>query len=254
MGAMDYGSVAQWYDFYATVDVDFPFYLQEIDAGGDRVLELACGTGRVSVPLLEAGINLTCVDMAVEMLDVLRRKLAVADLQADVVCQDVRELDLGQQFDVVIMPFTSFMELADRADQLKALRAIRRHLSPRGRFLCALHNPARRLAAVDGLLHLAGRAQMDGGQTMLLWSLENHDAASHTVSGLQTWEIFDETGRMVTKYMLDIRFSIPGRQDFQSIIAEAGGLQAAALYGDFDHSPYDEASSAFMIWDLRRSR
>lgn len=187
MGAMDYGSVAQWYDFYATVDVDIPFYRQEIDAGGDRVLELACGTGRVSVPLLEAGINLTCVDMSVEMLDVLRRKLAAADLHAEIACQDVRELDLGQQFDVVIMPFTSFMELADRADQLKALRAIRRHLSPRGRFLCALHNPARRLAAVDGLLHLAGRAQMDGGETMLLWSLENHDAASHTVSGLQTW-------------------------------------------------------------------
>src|SRR5690606_17210139 len=162
MGAMDYGSVGRWYDADATGGGDFPSCLQGIDAGGDRVLELACGTGRVSVPLLEAGINLTCVDMAVEMLDVLRRKLAVADLQADVVCQDVRELDLGQQFDVVIMPFTSFMELADRADQLKALRAIRRHLSPRGRFLCALHNPARRLAAVDGLLHLAGRAQMDG--------------------------------------------------------------------------------------------
>lgn len=253
MGAIDYGSVAQWYDFYATVDVDIPFYLREIDARQDRVLELACGTGRVSIPLLKAGINLTCVDMSVEMLDVLRRKLASEDLHADIVCQDVRELDLGQRFDVVLMPFTSFMELADRADQVRALRAIRRHLSERGRFLCALHNPAKRLAAVDGLLHLAGRARMDGGETMLLWSLENYDAASHTVSGLQTWEIFDKAGRMITKYMLDIRFSLPERQDFESLIADAGGYHAAGLYGDFDHSAYDESSSPFMIWDLRRS-
>jgi len=77
---------ADLYDSYVRVTQDIPFFLyaaRQIDGG---VLELMCGTGRVSLPLVEAGVRLTCVDYSADMLAVLRRKLAAHHLRAELVC------------------------------------------------------------------------------------------------------------------------------------------------------------------------
>jgi ubiquinone/menaquinone biosynthesis C-methylase UbiE len=73
--------VAGLYDTYVTTTFDLPFFLREATATGGNVLELMCGTGRVSVPLAEAGVHLTCVDGSAEMLARLREKLAAKGLR-----------------------------------------------------------------------------------------------------------------------------------------------------------------------------
>ena len=64
----DYDRVADIYDVYVASDLDIGFYLEEAGKVRGKVLELMCGTGRVSVRLLEAGVDLTCVDASEEML------------------------------------------------------------------------------------------------------------------------------------------------------------------------------------------
>ena len=65
---IDYDRVADVYDLYVTSDLDIGFYLEEATKTRGKVLELMCGTGRVSIPLLEAGVDLTCVDASAGML------------------------------------------------------------------------------------------------------------------------------------------------------------------------------------------
>jgi len=65
---IDYDRVADVYDLYVTSDLDVGFYIQEAGKVRGKVLELMCGTGRVSIPLLEAGVDLTCVDASAGML------------------------------------------------------------------------------------------------------------------------------------------------------------------------------------------
>lgn len=60
--------VASLYDAYVTATFDLPFWLQHATAAKGAVLELMCGTGRISVPLAEAGVSLTCVDASAGML------------------------------------------------------------------------------------------------------------------------------------------------------------------------------------------
>jgi SAM-dependent methyltransferase len=83
MPAMDYSKVAELYDLYARTDADVGFFLQET-RGCRSVLELTCGTGRLSLPLIQAGVPLTCLDNSPEMLAVLRRKLLAKGLSAPV--------------------------------------------------------------------------------------------------------------------------------------------------------------------------
>ena len=76
---MDYSQVAHWYDIYVNTELDVPFFVNEAQKS-DRVLKLTPGTGRLSIPLLEAGVSLTCVDNSPEMLAILRQKLAAKEL------------------------------------------------------------------------------------------------------------------------------------------------------------------------------
>ena len=71
---IDYDSVAEIYDLYVTADYDIPFFLSETAKVEGPVLELTAGTGRLSLPLVQAGVRLTCVDNSQGMLDVLSRK------------------------------------------------------------------------------------------------------------------------------------------------------------------------------------
>src|SRR3712207_670734 len=87
---IDYDLVADVYDIYVTPDFDVGFYVAEAGRAGGRVLELMSGTGRVSIPLAESGVDLTCVDASEEMLARLERKLRARNLRARVILADIR--------------------------------------------------------------------------------------------------------------------------------------------------------------------
>jgi SAM-dependent methyltransferase len=114
------------------------------EAGGP-VLELACGTGRITLPLAKAGLHVTGVDRSEAMLTIARRKLAAlpASVQErlNFVNQDMSALDLGGRFGFVFVPFRSFQALLTIDLQRKSLEAIRRHLEPTGRLALHLFDP-----------------------------------------------------------------------------------------------------------------
>jgi SAM-dependent methyltransferase len=206
--------VADLYDDYVTATADIPFFLEEAGKVSGPVLELMAGTGRISLPLAESGVDLTCVDLSGPMLARLLDKLAAKGLHATVCEMDVARLDLPERsFPLILLPFQSFAELLDPEDQRSALERITAHLADGGRFICTLHNP--------GVRRRAG----------------------------QIYEVYDGDGRMEEKRWLDVRFRLVELSEFQSM-AEAAGFRVAALYGDYDRTPYDEEQSPFMIWVL----
>lgn len=250
--AMDYSLFADLYDAYVRSDLDVPFFLQEARQVRGGVLELMSGTGRVSLPLLEAGVNLTCVDASPDMLQYLREKVLQRGLEARVEQMDVRELQLGGQFDLIFIPFHAFAELHSREDQQRTLEKIHLHLSEEGTFICTLHNPAVRLNRVDGLLRLWANVPLDDlGGKLLVWGLETQDTNSASVNGMQLFEVYDPNGLLETKRVVEYRFRIIERSEFETL-AQASGFRVKKLYGDYAHSPFDERSSPFMIWKLEK--
>ena len=73
MKNIDFGFVADLYDSYVNVSFDIPFYQSLCKGYHGNILELMCGTGRVSLPLIKDGVQLTCVDYSKEMLDVFSK-------------------------------------------------------------------------------------------------------------------------------------------------------------------------------------
>ena len=249
MDDIRWDAVASLYDAYVTVTFDVPFFLAEAKAAPGPVLELMAGTGRVSLPLVEAKVPLTCVDASGEMLSRLRGKLLARGLSATVVQADVRTLDLRQMYDLAILPFNSFSELAEPSDQELALACVHRHLHTGARFICTLHNPSVRRKSVDGQPRLVGRYSLGEG-SLLLWSTSRY-SADGVVEGVQVYEEYDSEGVLRRQRMLDMRFALIERQDFEQRAIDAG-FHVTELYGDYDRSPFLPDISPYMIWILQR--
>ncbi len=250
MPAMDYDRVAHLYDAYVQFEFDLAFFLEEAKKAGGPVLELMCGTGRVSVSLLEAGIDLTCVDSSARMLEVLRAKLRERELSARVIEADVCDLALGRQFEMIFIPFHSFAEIVDPAQQRRALDAIRAHLSPTGRFICTLHNPQVRLLGVTGERHKLGEFPLPDGNLLTLSSVEKYDPVSGCVDGIQFYEIRGWDGSSLAGMDVGVHFGLLSYSEFQSL-AEAAGLVPVRVYGHYSRVSFDPDKSPVMIWILR---
>ncbi len=249
MPAMDYSKVAELYDVYAQTDIDVTFFLQEAQGCG-KVLELTSGTGRLSIPLLQAKAPLSCLDSSPEMLTVLRRKLREYGLAAPVYEMDATNFSLAEKFDLIIIPFNAFAEITDPGAQQKMLATIRAHLAASGRLICTLHNPAIRLKSIDGQVHLRGQyALPDKSGTLLLSSLERYDPATRLVTGAQFYEVHGPEGILQAKWSMDLKFFLHSRETFRALI-DAQGYRVVAVYGDYARSAFQPESSPFMIWVL----
>ena len=260
MAGMNYRRLAARYDTYVTTTFDVSFFLEEVQ-GRREVLELMAGTGRISIPILEAGVRLTCVDSSPDMLAVLRRKLETKGLTATIIESDVARLSLPQKYELALLPFHSFSELLTNDDQECALMGIHESLAEGGQFICTLHNPPSRLNSCDGAMRLRGEFPLDeqagalwgldSGGRLLLWGLEEYDPRRSIVSGIQKFEIYDQTGVMRSKEFLNIQFVLHGRNDFEQL-AQTAGFRMVAIFGDYARTEFREESSPFMIWVLEK--
>jgi SAM-dependent methyltransferase len=251
---IDYDRVADVYDLYVTSDLDVGFYVAEVGKRRGKVLELMCGTGRVSIPLLEAGVDLTCVDASEGMLARLNERLRARKLKARVVRADVRDLDLREEeFDLTLIPFHSFSELVSSRDQQLALSAIYACLKEGGRLVCALHNPPIRARSADGALRLNGSFPTTDGGLLVISGFETLDESSGVVDRVQLYEFFDASNSLRAKRVLPMRFALIERSEFAEL-ADGAGFVPVALYGDYDRSEYLEGGSPFMIWVLEKAR
>lgn len=250
MPAMDYDRIAHLYDTYVETELDIPFFVKEARKAQGPVLELTAGTGRVSLPLLRTGIDLTCVDGSAAMLDIFRGKLQAENLSAELIQADMCRLSLGRQYALIFIPLHSFAEITDPAEQRQALRTIHAHLSPQGQFICTLHNPPVRLKSVTGRRRKLGDFALPGGRMLTLSSVENYDAASGCVHGTQFYEVRGYDGVAVAGMTVNLHFRLPSCHEFQSL-AEAAGFVPVHLYGDYSYASFELDSSPFMVWILR---
>jgi ubiquinone/menaquinone biosynthesis C-methylase UbiE len=248
---VQYGTVASMYDAYVTTTVDVPFLINEAKKVSGHVLELMAGTGRVTVPLAQAGVHVTAVDQSSEMLAILRQKLAERHLEVEVHEMDVRDLSLPRRFAAVLIPFHSFSELVTRPDQERTLAAVHRHLQDHGKLILPLQNPVLRLRDVNGQFRLQGRQVSADGSTVLLWTQQTYEPSTRTVSGVEFFEQYATDGTMRVRVMVDLAFHVFDRGEVERLVASAG-FRILALYGDYAYAAFHEQSSPFMIWVLEK--
>ena len=133
---------ASIYDGMNTNIDDLPFYKRWLSKNKDaRILELCCGTGRLTIPLAKEGFDITGVDITASMLEKATIKAAEANLNIKFIEADMRALDLPQQYDLIFIPFNSIHHLYTNDDLFQTLQTVKKHLKKDGLFIFDCFNP-----------------------------------------------------------------------------------------------------------------
>ena len=154
-----YKALAVSYD-RLTNDVDYEavvaFYKEIIKREGVNprtAIDLACGTGSVAMLLAKDGLQVTAVDMSVDMLTVAAQKTAGMDNPPQLVCQRLQDLQLPRAVDLAVCALDSLDYITDPADCAEAMKRIYRALNPGGIFIFDVNTPEK-LRAMDGQVFL----------------------------------------------------------------------------------------------------
>ena len=159
---------AEYYDAFTGALNDIAFYLGFVDSDTE-VLELGCGTGRVTAALLPQVQSIVGVDLSRSMLQRASDKLGSADI---CIHGDITNLHLGRQFDLIIAPFRVLQSLEHQSQVEGLFRVIADHLKPNGLAILNVFHP--NLSKKDMPLHwcqeerVCGEALLSEGDLVTL--------------------------------------------------------------------------------------
>jgi SAM-dependent methyltransferase len=227
---------------------DLDLYLAMAARTGGPVLELAVGSGRLAVPLAEAGHEVVGVDLDPAML--ARAESAWARLAAArrrprspagslrLVEADQRTVELGRRFGLAFIALNGLLQVGAAGEQRAALASLARHLRPGGVAVVDVELPdAAELAAWDGRLTLDWmRDDPEApGTTVTRMSSARHDAVSASTTLSVLYDATDATGAVRRVARTDVLHLATVSQLVDS--AEAAGLEVEAVAGDHQVTP-----------------
>jgi SAM-dependent methyltransferase len=254
----EYDLFADVYDQqYGTTTYDLDFYVEEAKAAQPPVLELACGTGRVTLAIARAGVPIVGVDSSAQMLEKGREKAgADGDLPVRWVQADMRDFRLEERFGLALIPARSFLHLLNSEDQVKALTNIGQHLAPGGRLVLNLFVPDLRIIAEHTettqqmLKFLQEFTDAGSGTRVAVWESRRYDVHLQRIYQHYRYEQLDDEGFVLATRYRNFTLCYIWPREMEHLLARCG-YEIEAVYGWFDRRPLD-GQSGEQIWVARR--
>lgn len=234
---------------------DVEWYVRRALEAGGPVLELGCGTGRITLPLAEAGVEVHALDASDTMLNVLRRKLAdlapEAQSRVHPFVGDMRTFDLPTRFALVIAPFRAFLHNLTEADRLACLSRVRQQLQPGGGFAFNVFHPslefmAQHAGPLARVWRWLGTHPLDSGGFVVRSDANRYDTVHQLVHSLHRYEEFDENGVMVRTTVHQITLAYLYAADIRRLLSEAG-FTDVSIFGGFTGQPFARDSDELVI-------
>ena len=246
--------LARYYDLdVAAEQTDVAMYLALASASDGPILELACGSGRICVPLAAAGHHVTGVDLDPDMLERAREAWAVHGRRTstarslELIEADMTRLALDQQFDLVILAFSSLLLLPDRHAQESLLQTMRAHLAPDGRAVIDIWLPTPEdLALYDGRTILEWvRRDEETGENVSKTTAARYEHATSQATIETFFDAWLETETPRRSYRRDeIRFTSAAEL---LALVESVGLRPQMVAGDYSMSEYTPDSERLIV-------
>jgi SAM-dependent methyltransferase len=235
---------AELYDrVSSTSPASVDFYVELARHAPGDVLELACGTGRLTIPialaLRHSGRTVTGLDLAPAMLEAARAKGAAAAVSLDLVAADMRRFTLGRRFGLIFVGFNSLLHLTTNEALAECFGRVREHLVPDGKFAFDVFNPnVEMLARPPAVRTTVTRIPDEMLGEIHVEATMDYDAAT-------------QVNRSA------FHFSAPGKPDYLTVplhlrslfplelplLLAANGLELEARFGDFGGVPFTSASA-----------
>jgi SAM-dependent methyltransferase len=253
-----YDSLAPFYDLEnADFIEDLDFWVDLAKDSGGPVLELGCGSGRVTQQIARAGIPITGLDNSQPMLALAHTRLnrnaavvyRVTLLNGDMTHFNIVNPSTNQPtlFSLIIVPFNTFMHLLTAGDQLALLTSARQHLAPGGQLVLDITNPAPAYADPPTETLTLERTFRDDARDLTIeqFSTLRLDRLDQIAHILYHYDALAPTGTLTrTLVPLTLRYTFPAEM---ALLLTQTNFRLAHLYGDYDEAPLDDESERMIV-------
>ena len=233
---------------------DLEFYMalaQEAAATGQEVLELAAGTGRITVPIARAGVRIVGLERAPAMLAIARERGAGLESLSWVEA-DMTEFALGRLFGLVMIPYRSFLHLMTVEAQKACLERVREHLLPGGRLALNFFNPDLSIIGEwvggrsGGLERLPATRHPKSGRRVEQWQSNRYEPSEQRLEHTRVSEELSDEGVVVSRVYSEMPMRYVFRYEFEHLLALTG-FEVEALYGGFEGQAFGPSSTE-LVW------
>lgn len=239
--------VARFYDvIYHQLrsSTDSEYFVNQVCKAAGPVLEVGVGTGRLFRQALDRGADIYGIDSSVEMIEALRSQTEAVH-HSRVRVQDIRSMDLEQQFALIVAPFRVFAHLTSIDDQLRALDAVHHHLRPGGLFIFDLFVPNLKMLdqGIDRMLDFDG--EYEEGKKLQRYTSMNADLSTQLSHVTMEFVWDGEEGRQQTEsWQFALRFFF--RFELENLIA-LSPMQLEAIHGDYGEGKLSADSKDYLV-------
>lgn len=229
---------ANIYDGLNTFLSDLQFYKKWLPKNKDaKILELCCGTGRLTIPIAKEGYNICGVDYTSSMLEQAKAKANQVGVGIDFIEADIRTLDLQGQFDLIFIPFNSIHHLYGNEDLFKALECVKKHLKDGGLFLLDCFNPnIQYIVENEKEQAIIAEYTTGDGRNVLIKQTMHYESATQ-INRIE-WHYFIN-GKFHSIQNLDMRLFFP--QELDSYLKQTG-FNIIHKYGGLEGEMFSDES------------
>ncbi len=222
---------------------DTEFYLNKILGCKGRILEVGTGTGRFFIEALEKGADIYGIDVSKSMIDVLRSKIPEKHHNR-VFVKDIRDMNLGMKFDLIVAPFRVFQHIADTDDQIAALNNIRKHLNNDCEFIFDVFVPNLNILLNETLRAPVFEGEYEKGRKIEVFVSSKTDIINQMMNVIWTLE-WDENGtKTIREWNTNIRYFF--RYELENLM-RLSKLRLVKMHGDFNEGPLNNDSQDFVL-------
>lgn len=232
---------------------DVAFWQRVAARARGRVLELGCGTGRVSLPLAKSGVDLVGIDRSPSMLarayerNRSRKASRSRRHRLKLVRGDIRDLPFERRaFSMVLAPYGILQSIIRDRDLTETLESVARVIAPGGVFGIDLVPDVPNWREYENRVQLRGR---NGAAHLTLVETVRQDERRRLTTFDQRYLV--RRGRHTTEHHFELVFrTLPIRMMVGRL--ERAGFRVDALFGDYRGKPWDERSDVWIILARRR--
>src|SRR5262245_61665756 len=239
-------------DAYDLVLKDIPygldFYTSLARAANGPVLDIACGTGRILLPCLQAGVDIEGLDFYEPMLSTLRAKATTLNLSPTLHQADMCRFSLPRRFALAMIPFNAFIHNMTQRDQIACLECCRNHLVPGGSLVFDTFFPSLEIVgAPQNTRVLEGEVpHPETGLPMRMYDTRTFDRVAQEQHSINEIELLDASGNIIKTIRSEIRSRYIYKNEMQ-LLLRAAGFKRFEICGDFDRRPLTGETDAMIV-------
>lgn len=232
----------------ASVDYDLDFYLELARRAQGPVLDVACGTGRILLPCLQAGVDIEGLDLFEPMLETLRTKADALRLSPKLHQADMGSFSLPRHYALVMIPFNAFIHNMTQEAQISCLQCCREHLLPAGVLVFDTFFPSLEIIGTPSKTRVL-EGELPHPQTglpMRMYDTRTFDRVAQVQHSLNELELLAADGSVQTVYRSETQGRYIFKQEMELLLRVAG-FARWEICGDFDRRPLTREDDAMIV-------